>query len=368
MTVHSGPAEPGPGGEPGASQHEPRPAEASTDLPPSAVPPSELPPEPTTAEILSRAPVEYTLEPFATPPQEQAFAPLALPAPQDSGVPAEPPYPVPGQYPAYGPPAGYPMPPGYPVPYSPPVPPQNWVYGYPPPPVPPPPQTGRRARLLLIPAAVVLVLALVVVGLVVFRARTSTTDPVVAGSTTRAARTAGATSSAPQPPASQAPSPTAPDLTQPDGALALSDQAATTQLEQDAESGRGTMQTLQGKWVPQVDGKCVGVAVDIGPAWVPDGTIDTQSVTIQQILGFHISLRNRFGAVTAYQTEVGVASQTATSGACQGKIVWFSVVPQGFASPDDANNWCGVNVPPVKECEARYVARPGEKTNVKHRY
>jgi hypothetical protein len=82
----------------------------------------------------------------------------------------------------------------------------------------------------------------------------------------------------------------------------------------------------------------VGIPVDIQPNWIPDGIIDTPSVTIQQILAFHLSLHSRFGALTVRQTQVGIAGDTATSGACANQIVWFSIVPNPFTSADQANS------------------------------
>jgi hypothetical protein len=64
--------------------------------------------------------------------------------------------------------------------------------------------------------------------------------------------------------------------------------------------------------------------------------------------------------LTVRQTQVGIATDTATSGPCANQIVWFSIVPQAFPSPDQANAWCDAHVPPVRECSARYVAKAGE--------
>jgi hypothetical protein len=42
----------------------------------------------------------------------------------------------------------------------------------------------------------------------------------------------------------------------------------------------------------------------------------------------------------------------------------MSIVPHSFGSASDANAWCAANVPPVRECAARYVARPGENSKL----
>jgi hypothetical protein len=102
--------------------------------------------------------------------------------------------------------------------------------------------------------------------------------------------------------------------------------------------------------------------VDLGPGWFPDGNDDTDHVTIQQILGYHLSMHNRFGALTVRPTQLGITSDQATSGPCANLTIWTSVVPQRYGSATDANAWCAANVPPVRECDARYVARPGEKS------
>jgi hypothetical protein len=169
----------------------------------------------------------------------------------------------------------------------------------------------------------------------------------------------------PSPTASSSPSPstTAPGrpLT-PDQALLLTDQQALDELTLETGEAAQPVAALAGTWVPQVSTKCVGVTADIGPGWFPDGTDDTPHVTIQQILAFHLSMHNRFGALTVRPTQLGVASDSATSGPCANLVLWSSVVPQSFPSAAAANAWCAVNVPPVRECAARYVARPGERS------
>lgn len=164
-------------------------------------------------------------------------------------------------------------------------------------------------------------------------------------------------------PTTDSPSPQSPARpTAPDDALALTDQQATDELTLESTEDGPALAPLAGGWVPQVSNKCVGVQVDIGPNWIPDGQDDTAHVTIQQILGFQLSLHARFGALTVRPTQLGVASDQATSGPCAHLTIWGSVVPQRFSSAGQANAWCNANVPPVRECDARYVARPGERS------
>jgi hypothetical protein len=153
----------------------------------------------------------------------------------------------------------------------------------------------------------------------------------------------------------------------PGDALALTDTQAATELGTEADEDGPAIAVLAGSWVPQVDGKCVGVAVDIQPSFVPDGTPDTPHVTVQQILAFHLSLHQRFGALTARQSQLGIGADTATSGPCAGQLIWNSVVPRTFGTSQEAIAWCDANVPPVHECLARYVARHGETSRAVER-
>jgi hypothetical protein len=237
----------------------------------------------------------------------------------------------------------------------------------------PPSQPRGRSRghtgviVIAAMATVLLVGAGVVTGLFLIPKGGGGHNPPQAGGSATVAPTTGPapttvspTTSAPSPtPASQNP-PARPQM--PDDALALTSAQAITELTTESNEDASVVDALRGTWVPQVDGKCVGIPVDIQPNWIPDGTIDTPSVTIQEILAFHLSLHSRFGALTVRQTQVGLASDTATSGPCANEIVWFSIVPKPFTSADQANSWCDQNVPPVHECSARYVARPGEQS------
>ena len=267
--------------------------------------------------------------------------------------------------------------------------PAPWQPGQPGTPVPPPAPDviehgrlggGNRGPLVALAALLVVVLVVGGIGLnrVLSRGHGGDAGTGTIGTTgsSAAGRPAGASTggSAPSPtapattdtPGTPSDSPTpAPSTTSgrpqsPEDAQVLTDAQAATELGTEADEDGPAVANLAGSWVPQVDGKCVGVSVDIQPNYIPDGTPDTPHVTIQQILAFHLSLHKRFNALTVRQSQLGIGSDTATSGPCAGQVIWNSVVPRTFGSAQEANAWCDVNVPPVHECLARYVARPGE--------
>jgi serine/threonine kinase PknH len=197
--------------------------------------------------------------------------------------------------------------------------------------------------------------------------RTGASHPTQAGGPVTPPATPVATTPVPAPvdvPSSTAPpSPSRPAA--PDDALALTDQQALAELSQEAdESIVVPVPVLQGTWVPQVSSKCVGIPVDIGPDWFPDGTDDTPHISIQQLLAFHLSMHGRFGAVTVRPTQVGVRYDRATSGPCSGQQIWMSIVPRSYPDAAGANAWCAENSLPVKECAARYVAGPGQQSTL----
>jgi hypothetical protein len=252
----------------------------------------------------------------------------------------------------------------------------------PPPPLPlPPPLVGpagpaprpvpalRRRRVLV--AALLIPVALLVLGIGVGVGRISAANTKANQGST--GTDTGVPTPLPVPTPTTPPTPvvssppaTAPPgrPTTPDQALTLTDQQALDELSLETTESGPALTGLAGAWIPQVSSKCVGISVDIAPSWVPDGVDDTPHVTVQQILAFQLSLHNRFGALTLLPTQVGVPSNQATAGPCQGRTVWMSVVPQQFGTADAANAWCSVNVPPVRECAARYVARPGEDSRL----
>jgi hypothetical protein len=148
----------------------------------------------------------------------------------------------------------------------------------------------------------------------------------------------------------------------PAGAMQLTDVQATAELGLLVDEDRTRVDALTGTWVAQLSSKCVGTRVDIEPDWVPDGTPETPHVTARQVLAFHLSLRDRFGAIAARPTALGIATDAPSSGACAGRRVWMSILPESYPTAADANAWCDVNVRPVHECQARYVAFPGERS------
>jgi hypothetical protein len=146
----------------------------------------------------------------------------------------------------------------------------------------------------------------------------------------------------------------------PEDALGVSDQQATDELFALASRQHAEVRSYAGHWVPQVSGKCVGLTADLGPDWFPDGVDDSSDITAQQILAFHLSMDQRFRALLVEPVTMGIASNEATTGPCQARRVWMSIVPRAFDSGEAANAWCDINVPPVRECLARYVARGSE--------
>lgn len=239
--------------------------------------------------------------------------------------------------------------------------------------LPPPPAAPKVGTRRLVGVVAVVVVLLVGLGVGVSLGRTSNDRPDTPG-TPGAAINAGATTGT-QSPAIATTEPAPPPTTSapnrpvtPEQALALTDQQALDELNLQVTEAASEVAGLVGAWVPQVSSKCVGVSVDIGPDWVPDGVDDTADVTLQQILAFHVSLHNRFNAVTLLPTQAGLPRDQATSGPCASSTTWMSAVPQRFASAADANAWCAANVPPIRECSARYFAGPGERSTMTLRH
>lgn len=235
-------------------------------------------------------------------------------------------------------------------------------------------EPGRSRRR---PAALVAVLTiLIVIGAVVAVAllleEEPVQQPVAAGatSTTASSPSSGPTESATT---TQSTTPTTSTATtdetvvttsvaaptSPEEAETLTEEEAIAQLSRHAEEDGPGIRSLRGFWVPQVSSKCAGVPVDIEPDYVPDGVPDVQHVSAPQILALHLQLADRFDALTSLPTTAGIVSDRPLEGACQGELVWMSVVPQVYGTAAAANSWCDANVPPVDECLARFVSPPG---------
>ena len=119
-----------------------------------------------------------------------------------------------------------------------------------------------------------------------------------------------------------------------------------------AQTDANELRTQRGDWVAQLSSKCTGLTVDIEDG-IPDGTQDTSNVSVQQILGFHLNLRDDLSAVT---TEWSSLSDRSTTGPCAGKSVWISFIPRGYPSAGMALDLCDANDFPYGVCAARYIA------------
>lgn len=232
-------------------------------------------------------------------------------------------------------------------------------------PAPPGRVRGSRTRLRVLTGATIVVLASSLTWVFTIRnddvastaGSTSETGPVPSGapggSSNPVAEPAPAQTNVPAPKTDTSGGITATD---PASALNATTGESASQLLAASKEGAPQLQSLVGSWAPQVSSKCVGIPVDIEPRWIPDGVTDIQSVSIQQILAFNLSLKQRFGAVTVLPTQIGMSSDRPRVGACKGQTVWMSMVPKQFAHAADASRWCAVNIPPADECQPRFVS------------
>lgn len=143
----------------------------------------------------------------------------------------------------------------------------------------------------------------------------------------------------------------------PQQAIRLSTGESRSQLRQRQRRDRSQLTALRNSWAPQVSSKCEGLDnVDLGPGWFPDGNPDTDRLTAQKILAFHLSLAGRDGALTVTDKDVGDRMVFA---ACAGRTMWMAMIPRSFRSAEAANRWCENHSYPIGECAARYVVGPG---------
>lgn len=143
----------------------------------------------------------------------------------------------------------------------------------------------------------------------------------------------------------------------PQEAMGLTTRQARSQLQTNRQQDRRELAAVRYAWIPQVSSKCEGLDnVDIKPAWMPDGRPDTNNLSPQQILAFHLSLSNDYGALMVTDNDVGDRMRLSV---CGGNTMWMAVVPESFRSAAGANAWCDRNGFPAGECAARWVVRPG---------
>jgi len=221
--------------------------------------------------------------------------------------------------------------------------------------------------MLLIPVLAAVLLALTGIGAYVmkqqevwiFAADSVPNGSVAAGPGTSPSTDTGVEGTADSSASETTPAPTAsptPTALTPETALLLDPATAQRELQTLVQAEAATVASLAGSWVPQVSSKCPGLAVDIEPAFVPDGEVDTAAVTAPQILAFHLALTSRYGAVT---TTAAVLGSESLPSICSADTLWVSLVPQRFAAADPALAWCAAGGIPVDECGARRVVPAG---------
>lgn len=148
------------------------------------------------------------------------------------------------------------------------------------------------------------------------------------------------------------------DLTPADARTMTSAEARRWLRKWTRQTDNNELRDAEGEWVPQVSSKCTGIDVDI-KGGKPDGTVDTYSVSTPQILAFHLSLGNKYSAVT---TEWSSLSDRATTGPCAGKDVWIALIPRTYPTAGKALNVCDEYGFPYGECAARYIPLDNSET------
>lgn len=223
--------------------------------------------------------------------------------------------------------------------------------------------TPRRGRTIAIVGSVALVglTAAAIIAVVNPETQTQSVETAVASTSSPSVTAAvpSPVSTAEEPSRTSPPSPESQSLaTAPQQALKLTSSEARAQLKEHRELDRDSLDSVLYSWAPQVSSKCEGLDnVDLKPAWFPDGRAETNNLTVQQILAFHLSLANRDGALLITDRDVG--DRTVFSG-CSGRTMWMALIPKSFRSATAANRWCDRNGYPVGECAARYVVDAGE--------
>jgi hypothetical protein len=217
------------------------------------------------------------------------------------------------------------------------------------------PAGERRSAvaMALVGSMIVLAIGGTAFGVVAWRDEDAPPDPAAARDGSPPATTEPAD---PAPTTLQTPSPSEPPLA-PDDAVNLDAGQAAGLLDEAVERNRAAVTALAGSWVPQVSSKCPGLTVDLGPGFAPDGVPDTDSVTPAQILGLHLALAERYGAITTTAADLGSRSVPAR---CAGQQLWVSLVPSRYSSSDGPLAWCSDHGFPAGECGARAVMAPGE--------
>ena len=109
------------------------------------------------------------------------------------------------------------------------------------------------------------------------------------------------------------------------------DPAAQLALRRDTD--RPTVEALVGQWVPQLSAKREGV--------VADGI----TYTLADIVALHATLQAQFGAVLVWSGEYEFDNGD----------LWVSIAPKGFATAQQALDWCVAAARDRHNCLARLV-------------
>jgi hypothetical protein len=113
--------------------------------------------------------------------------------------------------------------------------------------------------------------------------------------------------------------------------LTVLDPAAQLAASRDAD--RPTVEALVGRWVPQLSAKREGV--------VADGL----TYTLADIVALHGSLRTEYGALLVWSGEYVFDNGD----------LWVSVAPEGFATAQEALDWCVAKARDRDNCLARLI-------------
>ena len=108
-----------------------------------------------------------------------------------------------------------------------------------------------------------------------------------------------------------------------------------TRLQQQQATDAPAVETLVGQWVPQVSSKRPGIEAD--------GIV----YDLQAIVELHAKLQANFGALLLFSGDFNYQSND----------LWVSIVPQGYATPQQALQFCVANSIGRDDCFAKLITR-----------